>query len=159
MRGIKMLGAATVAMGVLGVTPGVAGAQPETVTCVGHSTLGPPTNFTSTGGEGVTIQRWDFTGNQDLCLADGTVVLAALTGRISLFTRADGTGWVLVHYTDTIPMGTLDGTVVTHFSPTSFDARVHAFGGTGVLTGMTGTGTTVMTGPNTFDDVMEYRYR
>ena len=87
---------------------------------------------------------------QDLCLADGSVVVAEMTGHLRLTTGDDGTGRVLVAYGLAIPGGTLEGTVHTRFSQTSFDARVHAFGGTGVLLGMTGRGTHPDDGPQHF---------
>lgn len=164
MRGTRLLKAAIVAatVSVIAISmtvPTAAHARPHTAACVGTTTLGPPVNYTSTAGRGVTVARWDFTGVQDLCLADGSVVVATMAGHLTLMTREDGTGRVVVRYSLAVPNGSLEGTVHTQFSPTSFDAKVHAFGGRGVLTGMSGYGTTVMTGPNTFNDTMVYRYR
>ena len=110
------------------------------------------------GGPGVTVETWDFTGVQDFCLADGTVVDATMEGQLTLVTRADGTGLVVVPYAIVIPNGTLKGIVTTRFSPTTFDAKIHAFGGTGVLSGVTGYGTAQMTGPNTFTNRTTYWY-
>ncbi len=157
MRGTRLLQALIVAAAV--AMPTAAQATPHTATCVGTTTLGPPMNYSSTAVGKMVVAKWDFTGAHDLCLADGTVVRATMTGDLTLTTRDDGTGRVAVRHSLAIPGGTLEGTVHTRFSPTSFDAKVHAFGGSGVLAGMSGHGTTVMTGPNTFNDTMVYRYR
>lgn len=157
MRGVQLLKAAILAVAVAGA-PGVAEATPQAVVCVGTTTLGPPTNYAVTDGPGVTVETWDFTGVQDFCLADGTVVEATMEGQLTLVTRADGTGLVVVPYAIAISNGMLKGIVYTQFSPTTFDAKIYAFGGTGVLSGVTGYGTTQPTGPNTFLDQMTYRY-
>ena len=135
-----------------------AAAQPHTATCVGSATLGPPTNYTSTERGGVSIERFDFTGVHDLCLADGTVVVGMLAGHLTQVTRADGTGSIFVRETLSIPNGTLDSTIRVRFSPTSFDATALVFGGTGELAGIFGQGTTTPTGPNTFLSRIVYRY-
>ncbi len=135
-----------------------AAAQPHTATCVGTTTLGPPTNYTSSERGGVTVEKFDFTGVHDLCLADGTVVVATLAGRLTQVTRDDGTGRIFVRETMAIPTGTLDAIVRVRFSPTSFDATVRVFGGTGELAGISGQGTTTPTGPNTFLSQIVYRY-
>jgi len=157
MRGTRLLQAAIVAAAV--AIPTAAQAKPDTATCIGTTTLGPPSNYSSTARGSVVVATWDFTGVSDLCLADGTVVEATMTGELRLTTRDDGTGRVAVRYSLAIPDGSLEGTVHTRFSPTSFDAKVRAFAGRGVLAGMSGSGTTVMTSPNTFNNTMVYRYR
>lgn len=158
MRGTQLLRAGALAALALVLVPAVADASVQTATCVGTTTLDPPTNYSDTSAPGVTIERWDFTGVQDLCLADGTVVDAAMKGSLILVTRDDGTGWALVRYTLEVPNGTLRGIVRAHFSPTSFDATVRVYGGTGLLAGMSGYGTTQPTGPNTFLDRIVYKY-
>jgi hypothetical protein len=56
----------------------------------------------------VTIERFGFTGVHDMCLADGTVVVATLAGHLTQVTRADGTGSIFVRETLSITNGTLD---------------------------------------------------
>jgi hypothetical protein len=141
------------------VSAPVSADAPTTVVCVGSTTLHAPKNYSAAGSGPVTVERWDFTGVQDFCLRDGSGVEAEIAGDLTLTTHADGSGIVVVHYSLAVTDGTLKGTVLTHYSPTSFDSRVHAFGGTGVLSGVSGEGTTIPTGPNTFADQMEYRYR
>lgn len=158
MRAIRMFTFLVVVVAALGAAPGVASAGPDAIECVGHSTISPPNGYSVSISPGLKTERWTFTGVRDLCLADGSRVEAFLEGQITIFTHPDGTGRIVVPFKLTIAGGTLDGIVLTSFSPTSFDGRVHAFGGTGVLTGMTGKGTTLMTGPFTFDDQTWYRY-
>jgi hypothetical protein len=135
-----------------------AAAQPHTATCIGTATLGPPTNYTSSERGGVKIERFDFTGVHDLCLADGTVVVATLAGHLTQVTRDDGSGSIFVRQTMSIPTGSLESIVRVRFSPTSFDANALVFGGTGELAGISGHGTTAPTGPNTFLSRVVYRY-
>lgn len=134
-------------------------ADASTITCVGTTTLGPPASYTSSGGGGALVERLEITGVHDLCLADGTVVSAAITGTLLKVTHPDGTGHVVVNETLSVAGGTLEGNVRARFSPTSFDATVHAYGGTGTLKGMSGRGTTIPTGPNTFLSEVVYQYR
>ncbi len=157
MRGIQLLRAAVLTAVIL-LVPTVAEASLHTVRCVGTTTLDPPTNYSSTRGQGVTVERWDFTGVQDLCLADGSIVDAAMEGDAIVVTRQDGTGRAIVRYTLAVPDGTLQGIGRAQFTQTTFDGRVRAFGGTGVLSGMSGHGTTRPTGPNTFLDEIIYQY-
>lgn len=134
-------------------------ADASTITCVGTTTLGPPASYTSSGGGGSLVERLEITGVHDLCLADATVVSATITGTLLQVTHPDGTGHVVVNETLSVAGGTLEGDVRAFFSPTGFDATVHVYGGTGTLEGMSGRGTTVPTGANTFLSEVVYQYR
>ena len=155
MRGAHVLKAAMAVAVLPLVVPTAAGA--DTAPCVGTATVFPPTPTRLTGGEGATVARFEFTGTHDFCLADGTVVLADMAGTMQLVTHTDGTAHMTIHSTLTIPGGTIDGLLLATIGET-FDGTVHGFHGTGVLTGVSGTGITYPTGPNTFESVVDYRY-
>ncbi len=133
-------------------------AQADTRMCIGSATLGDPVNFTTRTADGVAVDTWEFTGTHDLCLADGTVVTATLAGHVTQIRRDDGSALLVVRETMSIPTGTLDALIVARTTPTSFQATVRAFGGTGELAGVTGRGTTTPTGPGTFRSEILYRY-
>ena len=134
-------------------------ADASTITCVGTTTLGPPASYTSKERGGDLVEKLEITGVHDLCLADGTVVSATITGTLRQVTHPDGTGHVVVDETLSVAGGTLEANIRADFSPTSFDATVRAYGGRGTLRGMSGRGTTVPTGPNTFLSEIVYHYR
>ena len=151
---------------VLGVTVAMLAAAPATASaengkfmCIGITTIGPPSNFSSTLHGGWTIEEFDFTGLHDVCLEDGSVVSGTMAGHIKRMVDSEGSGHLVVNETVSIPGGTVEGTVRTSFTPTTFDARVHEFGGTGVLSGLSGHGVTEPVGPNTFLSHIVYKYR
>lgn len=156
MRPIRLLIAATMVLGLSLATPAVAKA--DTRLCVGLATLSEPHNVTVRTAHDVTVTTWDFTGTHDLCLADGTVVLATVAGHVTEVRRNDESAVLVVRETMSIPTGTLDALIVARTTPTSFEATAHAFGGTGELAGVTGHGTTTPTGPGTFRSEIVYRY-
>ena len=135
-------------------------ADASTITCVGTTTLGPPASYTSSGGGDALVERLEITGMHDLCLADGTVVSAAITGTLLQVTHPDhGTGHVVVNETLSVMGGTVEANVRARFGPEGFDATVHVYGGTGTLEGMSGRGTTFPTGEGTFFSQIDYQYR
>jgi hypothetical protein len=148
-----------IAVAVLAAAPATASAENGKALCIGITTIGPPSNFSSTVHGDWTIEEFDFTGVHDLCLEDGSIVAAPMVGHIRRMVDGEGAGHLVVHETLSIPGGTLDGTVRTRFTPTTFDARVHVSGGTGVLSGVSGHGVTEPTGPNTFLSHIVYKYR
>ena len=133
-------------------------AQADTRTCVGSATIGEPTNLTTRSAGGTTVETWEFTGTHDLCLADGTVVAATLSGQATQVRRDDASAVLVVRETLSIPTGTLDAHIVARTTSTSFQADVRLFGGTGELAGVTGQGTTTPTGPGSFRSEIVYRY-
>lgn len=156
MRSASKFKAAVAAAACMAVVPSAADAS--TGTCFGTTTLNAPSSYTSHGGRGALVERLGISGVHDLCLADGTKVGATLAGTLMQVTRPDGTGHVVVHETLSVVDGTLEANVRAFFSPTSFDATVHVYGGTGSLRGITGRGTTSPTGPNTFLSQIDYEY-
>ena len=156
MRIIRLLMAAMVgAVMSIAISPP---AHADTRTCVGAATISDPTNLMTRSAGGVTVETWEFTGTHDLCLADGTVVVATLTGQVTQIRRDDGTALLVVRETLSIPAGTLDAHILARTTPTSFEANVRLFGGTGELAGVTGQGTTIPTGPGSFRSEIVYRY-
>lgn len=156
----QALGAAIgVAVAALAVAPATASAENNKAVCIGITTIGAPTNFSSTPLGAWTVEEFDFTGIHDICLEDGSVVAGTMVGHIKRFVDAEGAGHLVVHETVSIPGGTIEGTVRTSFSETTFDARVHVLGGTGVLAGVSGHGVTEPVGPNTFLSNIVYKYR
>lgn len=133
-------------------------AHADTRTCVGSATIGEPINLTTRSAGGVTVETWEFIGIHDVCLADGTVVVATVTGQATQIRRDDGSALLVVRETLSIPTGTLDAQVLARTTPTSFKANVRLFGGTGELAGVTGRGTTMPTGPGSFRSEIVYRY-
>lgn len=156
MRTTRLLTAAIMMMALSLTMP--AAATADSRPCIGTAALSEPLNVSVRTAQDVTVTTWDFTGTHDLCLADGTVVLATVAGHLTEVRRPDGSAVLVVHETMSIPTGTLDAHIVARTTPTSFDATAHAFGGTGELAGVTGHGTTIPTGPATFRSEMVYRY-
>ena len=156
MRTTRLLTAATMVMALSLAMPSAAKA--DTRPCIGSAALSEPLNVSVRTSHGGTVTTWDFVGNHDLCLADGTVIVATVAGHLTEVRRPDGSAVLVVRETMSIPTGTLDAHIVARTTPTSFDATAHAFGGTGELAGVTGHGTTIPTGPGTFRSEMVYRY-
>ena len=156
MRAARVLRAGVLVLALSSAAP--TAALGGTVTCIGSATIGAPTNYASRAEGGVVIETWDFTGTHDLCLADSTVVTATMAGQAISVSRADGSTVLVVRETLSIPAGTLHAIVLARLTPSSFEATVHAYGGTGELAGVTGRGTTTPTSPNTFQSEVVYRY-
>lgn len=156
MRIIRFLMMALVGVAfTIAISPAAHG---ETRTCIGSATIGAPIDLTTRTADGVTVEMWEFTGTHDVCLADGTVVVATVTGDVTQIRKDDGTSLLVVRETLSIPTGTVDALVLARTTPTSFEADVRLFGGTGELAGVTGHGTTMPTGPGSFRSEIVYRY-
>jgi hypothetical protein len=164
MHGHRCLVAGFIAFASALARPAAADAQ--TVSCVSPVTITSSSNFRASGEGRVTVIRFDFVGEIEHCLADGTRVPGILTGDAVQVVGADGAGMIRVRETLTIPDGSTLGFIVrARFSSSSFDGSVFSTFGTGTLSGVHGRGTFFPTspptgpiGPTTFLSTVVYDY-
>lgn len=153
MRFIRLLLAAMVGAVISIAVPPAA--QADTRTCVGSATIGEPTNLTTRSADGVTVETWEFTGRHDLCLADGTVVVAMLTGQAMQVRRDGEAPCSSCGRRCRSPPGRSTRTSSPGRLPPA--SRPTWSDGTGELTGVTGHSTTTPTGPGSFRSQIVYR--
>lgn len=107
-----------------------------------------------------TFVSFGFTALHDLCLADGSVVVAAVEG--TLWQRIGGDGSMNLRFDEvaTYGGGTLAYRGEASLNESGWHASVRTVGnGTGVLSGIHGQGTFWPTSPSSFGDVISYVYR
>ena len=132
------------------VFAGPTAAYAESVVCDSPVTIESISNFNGSVKGQVTVSRFDFVGTVEHCLPDRERVPGVLVGSALQVVHADGSGTIVVRETLTIPSGsTLDFVVRARFSPSEFDGKVLATGGTGELSRVHGHGTFYPTGPPT----------
>jgi hypothetical protein len=107
-----------------------------------------------------TIVSFDFTGLHDLCLADGTKVVATIAGH--LVQRLAPNGDLTLRFDEVLSYGGGDLAFrgEASLSGTNWQSHVQSVGqGTGPLAGIQGQGSFFPTGPASFADVIYYVYR
>ena len=164
MRGYRCL-----ALGFIALVPALSvptAAHAQSVSCVFPVRITSTSGFSDSGEGRVTVARFDFVGEIEHCLADGTRVPGVLTGSAVQVVRTDGAGTIRVRETLTIPDGSTLGFIVrARFSASSFEGTVFSTFGTGSLSGVHGRGTffptappTGPTGPTMFLSTVVYDY-
>ncbi len=158
------------AMAVMFLLAGPSAAHAQSVTCESPVTIEPMHPISTSGGGGVTVNRFDFSGTVTLCLADGTRVPGTLAGSAVQIVRPDGSGRVVVRETLTISddgggVSTLNYVALARFTPSTFEGTIHTTSGTGDLSRVRGQGTFFPTapptgpvGPTTFFSTILFEY-
>jgi hypothetical protein len=135
----------------------VAAAGP--VTCHGVAILTSTSNVEVRFADGVTFLEFDFAGDHTICLADGTVDMATIEGRLSQRTGPDGT--VNIRFVETLTYngGTLEFRGEAVGNGNVWRSAVRTVGpGTGSLAGIHGQGTFWPTSATSFADSIAYVY-
>ena len=134
-----------------------AGAAPER--CDGTVQLTSQSNFQVRQAGRQTFVQFDFTGEHDICLADGSVVTGIVEGH--LIQRMSANGDFSLSFDEVLSYngGTLGYRGQGVLTGDNWQSHVVTVGvGTGPLAGIHGQGTFVFTGPASLADVIYYVY-
>lgn len=154
----KLLAAAAIAA-VAAVVAGRADASAP-VACAGNVVLTGQSNVQVRSAGPQTIVSFDFTGVHDMCLADGSKVLATIAGHLTQ--RTSPSGDLTLRFDEVLSYGggELAFRGEASLSGANWQSHVQSVGaGTGALAGIHGQGSFYPTGPTSFADVLYYVYR
>jgi hypothetical protein len=130
------------------------------VTCDGYAILTGTSNMeVRISGDGTTFIEFDFTGLHTVCLADGTVDMGTIDGRLSQRIGADGVTDIRFVETLSYDGGTLEFRGNAVGNGDVWRSAVRTVGaGTGSLAGIQGQGQFWPAGPGVFADSIAYIY-
>lgn len=156
-RRLRLL--ATVAAAAFAVAPGAVAEAASPVPCHGTVAITGTSNFDVRTAGGHTIVAFDFIGVHDICLRDGSKVVASIAGR--LVQRLSPNGDLTLRFDEVLSYGggSLGFRGEASLSGGKWQSHVQSVGtGTGQLAGIHGQGEFWFTGPTSFADVISYVY-
>lgn len=156
---LRLITGLAAALAAVALAPGAAATAP--VPCAGTVVIVPAGTPDVRVAGGETFVSFDFTGWHDVCLADGSSVVATVTGHIVQRTSADGD--LSLRFVETVSHGgsSIDFRGEATLSGTNWQSHVQTVGaGTGLFAGMSGQGSFWPTAtPGVLTDVIHYVYR
>lgn len=157
-RRLRLLAAVPIAAAAIVLAAPAEASAP--VACAGNVALTGTSNQQIQNDGPHTVVSFDFTGVHDLCLADGTKVVATVAGR--LVQRLSPNGDLTLRFDEVLSYGGGDLAFrgEASLSGTNWQSHVQSVGhGTGPLAGFQAQGSFFPTGPTSFSDVLYYVYR